>query len=311
MWARHLISGRWRLVLLAGSAFMVMLGLYALLGRSGEPADRPEKLACLTDTPETGPHAGMVWIPGGTFAMGDSVYPEEGPVHIVAVDGFWMDRHEVTNAQFREFVTATGYVPVSDREERSGSAVFVMPTGEVDLNSATAWWRLVKGASWQHPGGPDTSIAGRDHFPVVALTYEDISAYAEWKGRTLPDEAQWEWAARAGADGPPDHEQPADANTWQGIFPLINTAEDGFAGLAPVGCYKANAYGLHDMVGNVWEWTRTPYDDRRPPARVVKGGSFLCAANYCQRYRAAARQRQEEDLGTSHIGFRTVMAGDS
>jgi formylglycine-generating enzyme required for sulfatase activity len=156
-------------------------------------------------------------------------------------------------------------------------------------------------------GGPDTSIEGRGEFPVVALAYEDIEAYAKWKGRALPSEAQWEWAARAGAPHTDDHPQPKDANTWQGVFPLINTNEDGFAGVAPVGCFKPNAYGLYDMIGNVWEWTADEFKGHAPKARVIKGGSYLCAPNYCLRYRPAARQPQEEDLGTSHLGFRTVL----
>ena len=269
----------------------------------------PEKLACASEVEERAVHPGMVWIPGGTFEMGDTVYPEEGPPRTVTVAGFWMDRTEVTNSDFAAFVAATHYVTAAERPGKAGAAVFVMPSGNADLSTAASWWRYVEGANWKHPGGPETSIEGRDQFPVVALTYEDIEAYAKWKGRKLPSEAQWEWAARAGAQHAPDHEQPKDANTWQGVFPLINTAEDGFAGLAPVGCFKANAYGLHDMIGNVWEWTSNVYDDQTPKARVIKGGSYLCAANYCMRYRAGARQRQEEDLGTSHVGFRTVLSG--
>ena len=267
----------------------------------------PEKLACLTDSDERTSHPGMVWIPGGTFEMGDDIYPEEGPRRIVAVDGFWMDRTEVTNAEFASFVRATNYVTLAERPGKTGAAVFVMPSGNADLGTAASWWRYVEGANWKHPGGPDTSINNRDQFPVTALAYEDIAAYAKWKGSSLPSEAQWEWAARAGAKRAPDHEQPKDANTWQGVFPLINTAEDGFAGIAPVGCFKPNGYGLHDMIGNVWEWTTDEFAGHAPKARVIKGGSYLCAPNYCMRYRAAARQPQEEDLGTSHVGFRTIL----
>jgi formylglycine-generating enzyme required for sulfatase activity len=192
----------------------------------------------------------------------------------------------------------------------------------------------VPGANWQHPAGPSSTIDKHGHFPVVHITYEDALAYAKWKGRSLPTEAQWEWAARAGASAlPHQHDQPASANTWQGIFPMANSAEDGFAGLAPVGCYGANAWGLFDMIGNVWELTsdvfvadRTapaigqgqgldPDAAQKPPdfkagkvqARVIKGGSFLCAPNYCMRYRAGSRQAQEEDLAVSHLGFRTVL----
>jgi sulfatase modifying factor 1 len=190
----------------------------------------------------------------------------------------------------------------------------------------------VPGANWQHPAGPGSNIEKHGHFPVVHITYEDALAYAKWKGHSLPTEAQWEWAARAGAkEMPHQHEQPTKANTWQGIFPMANSAEDGFAGLAPVGCYGANAWGLFDMIGNVWELTadvfvaeRTsivkgqgmdPDSAQKPPvfgtgtpqARVIKGGSFLCAPNYCMRYRAGSRQAQEEDLAVSHLGFRTVL----
>ncbi len=270
------------------------------------PRRPPATLACLTDAPPS-PHPGMVWIPPGTFEMGGEVYPEEGPRRAVAVDGFWMDRTEVTNAAFAEFVRATNYVTAAERRN-AGAAVFVMPGGNADLSTMASWWRLTEGANWKHPAGPATSIDGRDHFPVVDLAYEDIAAYAKWKGRALPTEEQWEWAARAGEKTAPEHEQPKDANTWQGVFPVIDTAEDGFAGIAPVGCYKPNAFGLHDMIGNVWEWTADAYDAEEPKGRVIKGGSYLCAPNYCLRYRPAARQRQEDDLGASHLGFRTVLA---
>jgi sulfatase modifying factor 1 len=202
-------------------------------------------------------------------------------------------------------VEATNYVTVAERETNPGAAVFVMPSGDADLSTAASWWNYVKGANWQHPGGPDTSIDGRENLPVTALAYEDVAAYAKWKGRAVPTEAQWEWAARAGK--PETTDQPKDANTWQGVFPLINTAEDGFEGIAPVGCFKPNAFGLHDMLGNVWEWTSSAHDTQAPKARVIKGGSYLCAPNYCLRYRPAARQRQEEDLGTTHLGFRTIL----
>jgi formylglycine-generating enzyme required for sulfatase activity len=248
----------------------------------------------------------MVWIPAGTVAMGSDVYPEETR-RSVAVTGFWIDRTEVTNAEFATFVKATNYVTVAERPGKAGAAVFVMPSGNADLSTAASWWRYVEGANWRHPGGADTSIEGRDQFPVVAITLEDAEAYAKWKGRRLPTEAEWEHAARAGAATLPEHEQPKDANTWQGVFPLIDTAEDGFTGIAPVGCFKPNAFGLHDMIGNVWEFTADAYEHQAPPAHVIKGGSFLCAANYCLRYRPAARQPQEDGLGTSHVGFRTVL----
>jgi formylglycine-generating enzyme required for sulfatase activity len=266
----------------------------------------PVTASCPLQIEERAQHPGMVWIPPGTVEIGSDVYPEETR-RTVTVAGFWMDRTEVTNAEFDAFVRATNHVTIAERAAKKGAAVFVVPSGNVDLSSAASWWRYVEGANWRHPGGPDTSIDGRDHFPVVALTYEDARAYARWKGRRLPTEAEWEHAARAGAATLPEREQPKDANTWQGVFPLIDTAEDGFTGIAPVGCFKPNALGLHDMIGNVWEFTSDAYEGNKPPAHVIKGGSFLCAPNYCIRYRPAARQPQEDDLGTSHVGFRTVL----
>ena len=263
-------------------------------------------LSCPLQIEQRAQHPGMVWIPAGTVAMGSDIYPEETR-RTETVAGFWMDRTEVTNAKFAEFVRATNYVTVAERKGTKGAAVFVMPSGNADLSTVASWWRYVEGANWRHPGGADTSIEDREHFPVVAIALEDARAYATWKGRRLPTEAEWEHAGRAGASALPEHEQPKDANTWQGVFPIIDTAEDGFAGIAPVGCFKPNAYGLYDMIGNVWEFTADAYENNTPPAHVIKGGSFLCAPNYCMRYRAAARQPQEDGLGTSHVGFRTVL----
>ncbi len=285
----------------------------------------------------------MVWVPAGEFEFGDTVYPEEQPVRKTRVAGFWIDRTEVTNDAFAQFVQATGYVTVAEHVvdpalhpglppemRQPGAVVFVMPNAVTGKGDLTQWWQYVPGANWRHPGGPATTIAGRGAFPVVAVTIEDALAYAKWKGRTLPSEAQWEWAARAGQQvNAQEHAQPAQANTWQGLFPVVNSAEDGFVGLAPVGCYAPNAWGLFDMVGNVWEltadrWAPTHGDGDganaasdplvASPARqaaagqhVIKGGSFLCAPNYCMRYRAGARQPQDDDLGASHLGFRTVL----
>jgi sulfatase modifying factor 1 len=290
------------LSLVAAAVVALVATLYLVFG---DTASVREVRACPLQIEERAQHPGMVWVPGGTFEMGSDVYHEENPRRTVSVDGFWMDRTEVTNADFAAFVKATSYVTVAERETNPGAAVFVMPSGDADISTAASWWSYVKGANWKHPGGPDTSIEGRDSLPVTALAHEDVVAYAKWKGRELPTEAQWEWAARAGK--PETTDQPTDANTWQGVFPLINTAEDGFEGIAPVGCFKPNIFGLHDMMGNVWEWTSTAYDAHAPKARVIKGGSYLCAPNYCLRYRPAARQRQEEDLGTTHLGFRTVL----
>lgn len=284
----------------------------------------------------TGKLPGMVWIPGGKLTMGDTVYPEEQPVQSVQVAGFWMDRTEVSNSQFAAFVQATGYVTVAERALDPaqhpglppdmlvpGAVVFVNPAHLTQGGDPRQWWQYVAGAQWRHPFGT-ASIAVAEQ-PVVAITLEDAQAYARWRGVALPTEAEWEWAARDGS-GDNTRAQPAEANTWQGVFPVLNQAQDGFEGLAPVGCYQPNAHGLYDMIGNAWELTATPYTDhpspgnntppdQAPEARradttapryVIKGGSYLCAPNYCMRYRAGARQAQEVDLATSHVGFRTV-----
>lgn len=300
--------------------------------------------------PTGGAQAGMVEVRGGRFTMGsDDHYAEEALARDVTADGFWIDRHDVTNAQFARFVVATGYVTVAERmpdlkrhpdlpaEMRApGSAVFVFPQG-----GQAGRWRYVAGADWRHPQGPGSTIEGRANHPVVQVAYEDALAYARWLGRELPTEAQWEYAARGGLDREPyvwgRASMPADkpmANTWQGPFPLANTGDDGHLGTSPVGCFAANGYGLYDMAGNVWQWTSTwfrpghtgraeinptgpneleSYDPRQPglPAKVIKGGSHLCAPNYCMRYRPAARQARETDSGTSHIGFRTVRNSPS
>jgi formylglycine-generating enzyme required for sulfatase activity len=282
---------------------------------------------CLVDAKPSGPHAGMVRVPGGDFVMGDTVYAEEGPDTPQHVAGFWMDSHEVTNAEFAAFTRATGYVTEAERgvppgqhpelsgdARKPGAVVFFMPDkvdGTVDI---AQWWHFTPGANWRHPAGASSDLTGRENFPVVEVTYADALAYARWKGRALPTEAEWEWAARGGAATLPDHEQPKAANTWQGVFPVLNAKSDGFAGLAPVGCYKPNGYGLYDMIGNVWEWTSDLFAPRHDLVaapgevrRVIKGGSFLCAPNYCARYRSGAREGQEADLAASHLGFRTIL----
>jgi len=257
----------------------------------------------------------MVWVEGGSFLLGaDAFYPEEGPPREVTLDGFWISATEVTNAQFGKFVAETGYVTEAERDPPRlpnappemlvpGSAVFRAPSKD-DPN----WWKWVVGAEWRAPSGPDSSILGKENDPVVQVTYRDAKAYADWAGMSLPSEAQWEYAARAGVDTLPEPKDSSGkplANYYQGVFPHRDTGDDGFLSRAPVGCFEANAFGLHDMIGNVWEWTAS---EPRPgaPIRTIKGGSFLCAANYCARYRPAARQFQEIDLGTDHIGFRVV-----
>lgn len=260
----------------------------------------------------------MVWIPAGSFTMGDDPQEvEEGPPRRVSVKGFWMQAHEVTNSEFAAFVRATGYRTMAERNPpaipgaspdmlRPGSAVFHVPSRE-----NPAWWRWVAGAHWRHPSGPGESVAGHGREPVVQVAYQDAQAYARWAGLELPSEEQWEYAARAGMAALPEpideHGQP-QANYYQGVFPVKNLGTDGFVGRAPAGCFKPNGFGLYDMIGNVWEWTSTSgaRRDASEPVNVIKGGSYLCASNYCARYRPAARQFQERGLGTDHIGFRLV-----
>lgn len=256
-----------------------------------------------------------VAVPAGSFVMGEQPrYPEEGPPRLVEVAAFEMDAHEVSNAQFARFVAETGYVTTAERDPPAlpgappemllpGSATFTVPRAP-DYR----WWTWTVGANWRQPEGPGSSIAGRDHEPVVQISHEDAEAYAAWAGGALPDEAQWEYAARGGRpvlDRPVDEEGRHQANSYQGLFPARDLGEDGFVGRAPVGCYKANGFGLYDMIGNVWEWTSSGAGGREA-RNIIKGGSYLCAANYCARYRPSARQFQELDLGTNHIGFRLV-----
>lgn len=279
-------------------------------------------------------HPGMVWVQGGSFRFGaDAAFPEEGPSSTATVEGFWMDQTEVTNAQFAEFVAATGYRTLAERGVRTGadpvskviagSAVF-QPRGDAEaLRSNVNWWQFMPGANWRHPEGPGSSIEGRDHHPVVHVAFEDAEAYAKWKGHALPTEEQFEYAAQGG--GRKNAAGAWAANTWQGQFPSHNTAVDGYATTAPVACFDANPHGLHDVIGNVWEWTRSPYFDRhdstaatthpqgfdptQPDERdvaVLKGGSYLCSPDYCMRYRPEARIGQSRGLGTAHIGFRTI-----
>jgi sulfatase modifying factor 1 len=291
--------------------------------------------------------AGMTFIAGGTFAMGsDQHQSEERFTHVARVDGFWIDRHEVTNAQFKKFVDATGYVTLAERPVDPkvhsdwpqemlvpGSVVFVPPKDAKGEDGR--WWQYVAGANWRRPRGPGSSIAGKENHPVVNIAYDDALAYAKWLGRSLPTEAQWEFAARGGHDGEDDWSSAFDpegkpiANTWQGIFPVLNTNDDGYLQTAPVGCFPPNGYGLYDMIGNVWEWTSDWYRSShskaaatnpigpelislrmasgQTPSRVIKGGSYLCSMNYCSRFRPAARQPQENDLAAAHLGFRTVL----
>ena len=260
----------------------------------------------------------MVWVPGGSFTMGENPrYPEEGPPQKVTVQGFWMDAHEVTNAQFAAFVEATDYKTMAERMPPKlpgappemllpGSAVFNIPTAQ-----DSRWWRWEMGAQWRNPSGPDESIKGKPNDPVVQIAYQDALAFAKWAGKQLPREEQWEYAARGGKEAlpePVDDKGRAQANYYQGVFPVKNLNSDGYIGRAPAGCFPPNDYGLYDMIGNVWEWTsaKGTRANASEQVNIIKGGSYLCAANYCARYRPAARQFQERGLGTDHIGFRLV-----
>jgi sulfatase modifying factor 1 len=307
---------------------------------------------------------GMVWIRGGEFSMGadDSgeslcglpgVTRDSQPIHRVYVDGFWMDATEVTNEQFERFVKATGYRTIAEiaptKQEFptappenlvAGSTVFTPTPGPVLLNNHFQWWRYQKGANWRHPEGPDSDIKGREKYPIVHIACPDAEAYATWAGKRLPTEAEWEFAARGGKAGElyawGNELKPKGnwmANIYQGQFPIKDTGEDGFAGLAPVKSFTPNGYGLYDVAGNVWEWCsdwyrsdyyaqlkadggvprnprgpETPYDPAEPTEkkRVHRGGSFLCSDQYCSRYMVGTRGKGEVTTGSNHLGFRCV-----
>ncbi len=288
----------------------------------------------------------LIELPGGSFPMGSArFYPDEAPVHTATVAAFAIERHPVTNAQFAEFVADTGYVTLAERpmdpalypgvapvDLRPGALVFRPTSGPVDLRDWRWWWDWVPGACWRHPFGPGSSVDDRGGHPVVQVAYPDAVAYAQWAGRRLPGEAEWEYAARGGSaatyawgeDVAPGGELMA--NTWQGRFPYRNDGAAGWVGTSPVGTFPPNAFGLLDMIGNVWEWTTTRYEPRHrvgddsgavcctpglvPDPTVnqtLKGGSHLCAPEYCHRYRPAARSPQSQDSATTHIGFRCAI----
>ncbi|MGN7778573.1 formylglycine-generating enzyme family protein [Mycolicibacterium sp. 22603] len=287
----------------------------------------------------------LVSLPGGTYRMGSTAfYPEEAPVHTVTVDAFQIERHPVTNEQFAEFVSDTGYLTVAERplepadfpgvpasELVPGALVFRPTAGPVNLGDWRQWWVWEPGACWRRPFGGDSSHRDRPDHPVVQVAYPDAVAYATWAGRRLPSEAQWEYAARAGSTSTyawGEEVRPEGrlmANTWQGRFPYRNDGAMGWSGTSPVGAFPPNGFGLVDMIGNVWEWTATRFSrhhrvDRSadngccPPlpagdpgvSQALKGGSHLCAPEYCHRYRPAARSAQSQDTATTHIGFRCI-----
>jgi formylglycine-generating enzyme len=327
---------------------------------------RPEMLPTVENAgtaPSQRPE-GMVWIPGGEFSMGAAEQPgmnevgmqatiDSRPVHRVYVDGFWMDATEVTNAQFAKFIEATKYVTIAERTPRpedfpgapvenlvAGAVVFSPPSHPVPLNDHFQWWSYVKGANWRHPEGPGSSLAGRDKYPVIQIAYGDAVAYANWAGKRLPTEAEWEFAARGGLSGKMypwgDEFMPGGrsmANSHQGHFPDHDEGKDGFRGIGPVAQFAPNGYGLYDVAGNVWEWVSdwyrpdyyaalasaggvarnpqgpaTPFDRSEPneKKRVHRGGSFLCTDQYCSRYMVGTRAKGEGNTGTNHLGFRLV-----
>lgn len=354
---RRIVSG---LCILAGCGAPVFGGADALAEFRAAFAPTVEN----TEGPPGEAPPGMVWVPGGEFSMGIAdprglprggreAMEDARPVHRVRVDGFWMAETPVTNREFAKFVDATGYVTVAERRPDPadfpgvpeaylvpGSLVFSDPREVEGLGDYRQWWRWVPGAYWRRPYGPDSSVEGKDEYPVVHVAWADAAAYAEWAGGRLPTEAEWEFAARGGLSGKPypwgDELTPGGewrANTWQGRFPVENTAEDGHEGLVPVKTYPPNGYGLYGMAGNVWEWCadwyhagayrmraeddepvdnprgpETSYDPSEPgtPKRSTRGGSFLCTDQYCTRYMVGTRGRSEPDSGAVHTGFRIV-----
>lgn len=329
---------------------------------SSEEIDSKKPQVNFSEPEPTQKETGMAWIPGGVFTMGTNehdAYAAEKPAVQVEVKGFWMDTHEVTNAEYALFVKSTGYITVAERKPEweelkkqlppgtpkpdesilvPGSMVFTPPPYPVPTDDISLWWSWVNGANWKNPTGPESSLEGKENHPVVHIAFEDAEAYAKWAGKRLPTEFEWEFAARGGAEGKRfawgDELTPNGqylANTFQGVFPHQNEGKDGFLGSSPVGNFAPNPFGLYDMIGNVWELTSDWYDALKyariagqapkldagmnpcynpdnPYAmeRVIKGGSFLCAANYCVNYRPSARQGTSYDSGTSNVGFRLV-----
>ncbi|MDB6038434.1 MAG: pkn [Verrucomicrobiales bacterium] len=353
----------------AASTIIALTAIWrGVLNQQRNPAVSPHRveIATIPNTPQApGPApAGMIWIPGGEFSMGtedptdmvcggpDSM-PDARPIHRVYVNGFWMDATEVTNDQFEQFVAATGYVTIAERKPSQadfpdappgnlvpGSVVFKPTVEPVPLNNHLQWWDYVPGANWRHPEGPASNIEQRGKYPVVQIAYADAEAFTEWAKKRLPTEAEWEFAARGGLSAKPyawgDDLKPGGkwaANIYEGTFPVNDTGDDGFAGIAPVAQFAANGYGLFDVAGNVWEWcsdwyrpdyyqtlataggiARNPkgpndsFDPSEPtiPKHVQRGGSFLCTDQYCTRYMVGTRGKGEPSTASNHLGFRCV-----
>ncbi|HUH29345.1 formylglycine-generating enzyme family protein [Gelidibacter sp.] len=351
--------------------FLVVI-LYAFMGCKNPSAEKkstlvePPKHILLKEQPKDVPTPdGMVWVEGKTFVQGAKqgdqfAMSREKPAHEVTVDGFFIDATEVTNKQFRAFVEATNYITVAERPIdwevmkkdvpegtpkpadsalQPGSLIFNKDLNVVaDMNNYTQWWIWKTGASWKHPEGPESTIEGKDDYPVVHMAYEDAIAYCKWANRRLPTEAEWESAAQGNDTngiytwGNDASQLNASANTWQGTFPVKNESTDGFPLIAPVKSYPPNSIGLYDMLGNVWEltndWFNVDYyrhlDTSKPlinpkgadhtytpgnpyaKEHVIKGGSFLCHASYCASFRISARMGTSWDSGSDHSGFRTV-----
>lgn len=279
---------------------------------SNEPT---QLVSCAADVVQAPP----VTIAAGAVSRDYAVEPEERIGGEGAVAAFSIDAHEVTNAQYAAFVAATNYVTVAERRGPDGAIL-----GAAVFDRNTGMWRIDQTANWRHPEGAASSIEGRDAYPVTSVAYEDADAYARWAGRRLPTENEWEFASRGEGAAPQDVRAEAfdanghpTANTWQGMFPVSDSGDDGYRGVAPVGCFPPNAHGLYDMIGNVWEWTSDLYEGGAPndvgqpsgeTPRVIKGGSNLCARNFCSRFRSGSRQPGDPGLGMSHIGFRTVAS---
>lgn len=274
---------------------------------------------------------GMVLVRGGKFIMGDDEgFSHESPAHEVVVSDFYMDAHEVTNAEFARFVEATGY---QTDAERWGWSVAYEPGIEGDVRAPQAqWWVKKDGADWRHPTGPGSSIEGKDDHPVVQVSWNDAQAYCEWAGKRLPTEAEWEYAASGGGQGEGDYPWGEEfspggkfmANTWQGFFPTEDSGADGHLGLSPVGSFPPNPLGIYDIAGNVWEWCGDWYDPRyyaaspaenpQGPAsgeeKVMRGGSWMCSDNYCMGYRVSHRNKATPDSGLNNTGFRCVLSAE-